>query len=544
MLTSTENCASTNTLKTNGSEANGGKSENNDGFKVKYQEESYEIINFLKHHPGGRETLKNYKGLALDNVFEEIKHSEAAFHLFNEFKVNNKNNYGDVETLIDWNSPLLGQVGSLSNKYWEWVNLPVNRHIRIFKSDYLELLTMTPWYLVPLFWIPISIYFLYLGSMKNVSESFYYSVCYKVLAFLSGLLVWTLLEYTLHRKLFHLKPPANSKLLISLHFILHGIHHKAPFDDQRLVFPPIASATVAYVFYQIYKIIFPITAINTIAAGTMTGYLCYDLIHYYLHHGTPSFRSYLGDMKRYHNYHHFSHHDAGFGISNKLWDYVFKTLIILRQLKKAIICGSPYEVIIIDDGSPDGTLEVAQKLQKLYGEDKIILRPREKKLGLGTAYIHGIKHATGNFIIIMDADLSHHPQFIPPMIELQRKKNYDIVTGTRYINGGGVYGWDFKRKLISRGANFITQILLRPGVSDLTGSFRLYKKDVLQRLIESCVSKGYVFQMEMIVRARQFNYTIGEVPISFVDRVYGESKLGGSEIIQFIKGLVYLFATT
>lgn len=75
-------------------------------------------------------------------------------------------------------------------------------------------------------------------------------------------------------------------------------------------------------------------------------------------------------------------------------------------------------------------------------------------------------------------------------------------------------------------------------------SFRLYKKDVLQRLIESCVSKGYVFQMEMIVRARQFNYTIGEVPISFVDRVYGESKLGGSEIIQFIKGLVYLFATT
>lgn len=73
--------------------------------------------------------------------------------------------------------------------------------------------------------------------------------------------------------------------------------------------------------------------------------------------------------------------------------------------------------------------------------------------------------------------------------------------------------------------------------------FRLYKKDVLQKLIDACVSKGYVFQMEMIVRARQFNYTIGEVPISFVDRVYGESKLGGSEIIQFAKGLLYLFAT-
>lgn len=203
-----------------------------------------------------------------------------------------------------------------------------------------------------------------------------------------------------------------------------------------------------------------------------------------------------------------------------------------------------YEIIVIDDGSPDGTLDMARQLQKLYGEEKIVLRPREKKLGLGTAYMHGIKHATGNFIVLMDADLSHHPKFIPKMIEQQRYLDLDIVTGTRYAQGGGVYGWDFKRKLISRGANFLTQILLRPGVSDLTGSFRLYKKDVLERLIQSCVSKGYVFQMEMIVRARQYKFTIGEVPISFVDRVYGESKLGGSEIFQFAKGLLYLFATT
>lgn len=75
-------------------------------------------------------------------------------------------------------------------------------------------------------------------------------------------------------------------------------------------------------------------------------------------------------------------------------------------------------------------------------------------------------------------------------------------------------------------------------------NFRLYKKDVLEKLIQSCVSKGYVFQMEMIVRARQYNYTIGEVPITFIDRVYGQSKLGGSEIFQFVKGLLYLFATT
>ena len=191
------------------------------------------------------------------------------------------------------------------------------------------------------------------------------------------------------------------------------------------------------------------------------------------------------------------------------------------------------------------------------------MRPREKKLGLGTAYIHGMKHATGNYIVIMDADLSHHvihfkkllhirdlisfilqPKFIPKFIEKQKEKNYDIVSGTRYAGNGGVFGWDFKRKLISRGANYVTQVLLRPGASDLTGSFRLYKKAVLEKLVQSCQSKGYVFQMEMIIRARQFGFTIGEVPISFVDRVYGESKLGGNEIVQFAKGLLYLFATT
>ena len=99
----------------------------------------------------------------------------------------------------------------------------------------------------------------------------------------------------------------------------------------------------------------------------------------------------------------------------------------------------------------------------------------------------------------MNADLSHHPKFVEKMIALQSEKNYDLVSGTRYSGKeAGVYGWDLKRKIISRGANLLTQIMLRPNASDLTGSFRLYKKSVLQTLVESCVSKGYVFQMEMI----------------------------------------------
>jgi len=219
-------------------------------------------------------------------------------------------------------------------------------------------------------------------------------------------------------------------------------------------------------------------------------------------------------------------------------------IIIWLIVKSFTKSGEDFEVIIIDDGSPDGTLDVAKQLQTIYGDDKIVLRPRAKKLGLGTAYVHGIKNATGNFIIIMDADLSHHPKFIPDFIKKQSEGDYDVVTGTRYSGNGGVYGWDLKRKLISRTANYITQILLRPGVSDLTGSFRLYKKNVLMKLIESCTSKGYVFQMEMMVRARQHEMTIAEVPITFVDRFYGESKLGGNEIYGFVKGLLTLFATT
>lgn len=199
-----------------------------------------------------------------------------------------------------------------------------------------------------------------------------------------------------------------------------------------------------------------------------------------------------------------------------------------------------WELIIVDDASPDGTQDIAKQLIKVYGSDKIQLRPRAGKLGLGTAYVHGLQFVTGNYVIIMDADFSHHPKFIPQFIKLQKEHDYDIVTGTRYRGDGGVYGWDLKRKMVSRGANLFATVMLRPGVSDLTGSFRLYKKHVLKRVIESTESKGYTFQMEMMVRARAMGCTVGEVPISFVDRLYGDSKLGGDEIVEYAKSVIRL----
>ncbi|OJA16784.1 hypothetical protein AZE42_03311 [Rhizopogon vesiculosus] len=210
-----------------------------------------------------------------------------------------------------------------------------------------------------------------------------------------------------------------------------------------------------------------------------------------------------------------------------------------------------WEIIVVDDASPDGTQEVAIELARVYGEDKILLRPRAGKLGLGTAYVHGLNFCTGDFVIIMDADFSHHPKFIPQFIRLQQTHNLDIVTGTRYRSKstpylsdsqpGGVHGWDLKRKLVSRGANFLAATMLNPGVSDLTGSFRLYRLPVLKHIITLTQSRGYVFQMEMMVRARALGYTVGEVPITFVDRIFGESKLGADEVVGYAKGVWQLF---
>jgi dolichol-phosphate mannosyltransferase len=198
------------------------------------------------------------------------------------------------------------------------------------------------------------------------------------------------------------------------------------------------------------------------------------------------------------------------------------------------------EIVIVDDNSPDGTQDVVAQLQKIY-PGKIKLHARPGKLGLGSAYIDGLGQCTGEFVILMDADLSHHPKVIPEFIKKQRETGADIVTGTRYAQNGGVYGWDLNRKLTSRVANFLAGTLLAPQASDLTGSFRLYKKNVLERCLKSVKSRGYVFQMEIIVRAQYFGYSIEEVPITFVDRIFGESKLGAGEILAYLQGLVDIF---
>ncbi|KAA8490934.1 Dolichol-phosphate mannosyltransferase subunit 1 [Porphyridium purpureum] len=230
--------------------------------------------------------------------------------------------------------------------------------------------------------------------------------------------------------------------------------------------------------------------------------------------------------------------------------------LLVRAFRSA---GERCEILIVDDNSPDGTQEVARRLQRYYNRHdadsesdglqddvRIELLTRTGKLGLGSAYMHAAKQARGNFVLILDADMSHHPKYIPRMIATQRTADYDIVTGCRYVPphlGGGVHGWDLRRKLVSRGANFLAQLLLRPGVRDLTGSFRLYKRSAFERIMQHMRSSGYVFQMEIIVRARRLNCSIAELPITFVDRLFGTSKLGSLEIVEYLQGLWMLLTS-
>ena len=215
-----------------------------------------------------------------------------------------------------------------------------------------------------------------------------------------------------------------------------------------------------------------------------------------------------------------------------------------------------YEIVVVDDSSPDNTLAVAKSLQQLFGEEQFRIVSRPGKLGLGSAYSAGLKASSGQRIILMDADLSHHPRYIPEMIAVmdenpsygngtKKRKKPDIVSGTRYRKGGGVSGWDTKRKLTSCGANFLASFLLQTGgASDLTGSFRMYERHAIEQILPQVKCTGYAFQMEILVRAHKAGMIIGEVPIVFVDRIYGESKLGANEIIMYLKGLLNLFFTT
>ena len=193
---------------------------------------------------------------------------------------------------------------------------------------------------------------------------------------------------------------------------------------------------------------------------------------------------------------------------------------------------SNYHVLVVDDNSPDDTGAIVIELQS--NDSNLHLLSRVKKQGLGSAYVAGFKYALkGNYdkIVQMDADMSHDPKDVVSLIS--ELDNSDVVIGSRYISGINVVNWPIRRLIISYGANIYTRLITGLPVKDATGGFKCWKREVLESLdLDNVRSQGYSFQIEMTYRAWLQNFKIKEVPIIFVDRTIGESKMNRSVMLE------------
>ena len=193
-----------------------------------------------------------------------------------------------------------------------------------------------------------------------------------------------------------------------------------------------------------------------------------------------------------------------------------------------------FDLLIIDDNSPDGTSEKVKDLQSKY--ENLYLEIRGKKSGLGTAYIYGFKWALDhNYdrIVQMDADLSHNPKDLPMLVK--NLDEYDLVIGSRYIRGISVVNWPLRRLMLSYGANTYSRIITGMPIMDGTGGFKAWKSEVLSDIdLDSVRSQGYSFQIEMNFRAWIKDYKIKEVPIIFSDRTIGQSKMSKKIVYEAI----------
>jgi dolichol-phosphate mannosyltransferase len=189
-------------------------------------------------------------------------------------------------------------------------------------------------------------------------------------------------------------------------------------------------------------------------------------------------------------------------------------------------------VLVIDDNSPDGTGQLADALADELEGVAVLHRPH--KDGLGPAYIAGFRRALADgaeLILEMDCDFSHNPADVPRL--LAAAENADLVLASRYVKGGSTENWGLLRRLISRGGSLYAQVLLGVPVRDLTGGFKCYRRAVLEGLpLDEIHSRGYAFQIETTYRALRTGFTVREIPITFVDRVEGGSKMHRGIVVE------------
>lgn len=213
---------------------------------------------------------------------------------------------------------------------------------------------------------------------------------------------------------------------------------------------------------------------------------------------------------------------------------------LTARIEKALQ-NQDFKVVVIDDNSPDNTAGVAQNLNRVYRN--ITVRSRKEKCGLGSAIIEGLKTALAmkdvEKIVTLDADLSHNPVEIPRLLYAAQK--IDLVQGSRYVEDGLVIGWGLKRRLVSCVANLICKTMLRTRVHDCTGNFRVYSRKCAETLVNSTNSRGFEWVIEAMAIAAHNGFSLKEVPITFIDRRIGRTKLSAKEIFKWTKFVLNSF---
>jgi len=205
----------------------------------------------------------------------------------------------------------------------------------------------------------------------------------------------------------------------------------------------------------------------------------------------------------------------------------------LPAVVPAILAASPeLDVLVVDDGSPDGTGALAQELAER--EPRVRVLHRRRKEGLGRAYLAGFEvalRAGYGRILEMDADFSHDPGRLPALLAASREA--DLVLGSRYAPGGGTRNWGMGRRLLSRGGSLYARLILGVGVRDLTGGFKCFRREVLERIdLHTVTTAGYAFQIELTYRALRAGFRVVEVPIVFADRRVGQSKMTRAIVLE------------
>jgi dolichol-phosphate mannosyltransferase len=203
----------------------------------------------------------------------------------------------------------------------------------------------------------------------------------------------------------------------------------------------------------------------------------------------------------------------------------------LPLLIEALLRVSPADVLVVDDSSPDGTGQIADEWARNHSRVKVL--HRAGKLGLGTAYLDGFRWGVREgyeLLMSMDCDFSHDPKYVPEI--LKRAESADLVIGSRYVSGGGTRGWALRRKIISRVANTSVRVLLGLKTHDTSAGFRCYRRDALERIgLDTVESRGYNVLEEMVFRCEKYGLRVAEVPIIFVDRQRGKTKISVRDMI-------------